>query len=114
MFGLSKRERYESKVEIFLMVMFGAGDDGTTLAKGLKDRYSDSWDAVIREGLELGNSPELTGAVLSSIFYRDMISNEFSADQVMQMREAIIAQDHSEDVRWGLPFDLFSTNDVKR
>lgn len=105
MFGLSKWERYESKVDTFLAAMFGAGDEGATLAKALKSCYSDSWEGVIREGLELGNTPEHTGAILSAIFYKDMILHEFTLDAVQRMREAIIAQDHSDDARF--PFKLF-------
>jgi hypothetical protein len=104
MFGLIKRKQYAADVEVFLMAMFGAGDEGATLAKVLKDRYSDYWDDVIKDGLELGNSPELTGAALSSIFYQDMFLNEISPDDVLIMRKAIVAQDHSDDP--GFPSSL--------
>lgn len=92
MFGLSKRERYEREVRANLSAMFGAGSDGDDLAAGITQRYAEHWPGVIREGLELGNSADLTAAVISAIFYRDIIKAEASPDVVAEAKHAILDQ----------------------
>ena len=108
MFGLSKAERYESAVRSSLSAMFGAGDTGEELVAGIKLRYAQHWQGIIREGLELGNSADFTAAAVTSIFYRDMIATEIAQDLLVEAREAIL--NHNYDSESGLITRLtFST-----
>ncbi len=89
-----KRRRYEYNLEIFLMTMFH-GPDASEFVDNIKAKYSSDWKAIINEALEKGTTPEMTGAVLSSILYKDMLTNEVGPKVIKEMQAAIINHDHS-------------------
>ena len=97
MFGLSKRERYETRVEVIMAAMLGAGDDGVTFAKEIKGRYTNFWSEAIEEGFKLGNSAEMTGAVFICFFYQEAFKYELPIDQIIKIQTAIICNDHSDN-----------------
>ena len=93
MFGLSKKERYEGKVEgalIALLADFGNDADNTNLLKKIKKIYSEHWDGIICEGIELKQSPELTALMICVIFYQDMLRNHISEKDICNIRKYII------------------------
>jgi len=93
MFGLSKKERYEKRVIILLHAFFGditGVEPETMIAPKIKELYREHWDGVIEEGVSLGNSPEQTAIVLTTIFYKDMFINQISAQETQNIRSYIL------------------------
>ena len=102
MFGSSKKERYEWEVGESLHALFGdisgMPDEGFVAPK-IKQLYEDHWDGVIKEGVELGNSPKLTAFVLAVIFYQDMINNHSTADDIETIRKFILENNYDDEAR---------------
>ena len=98
MFRFFKRKRYENQVKIWIITMFGGTGHAEKIFKTLRHKrwFSDHWKQVIEEGVELGNPPELIAATLNTIYWRDMITNIFTPEDVAAFRETIINHDHSD------------------
>ena len=115
MFGSSKKERYEWEVEESLHALFGdisgMPDEGFVAPK-IKQLYEDHWDGVIKEGVELGNSPELTAFVLAVIFYEDMINNHSTADDIETIRKFIHEKNYDDEARPLIMFKIEFTSRV--
>ncbi len=115
MVGFSKKERYEQEVEESLHALFGdisgMPDEGFVAPK-IKQLYEDHWDGVIKEGVELGNSPELTAFVLAVIFYEDMINNHSTADDIETIRKFILEKNYDDEARPLIMFKIEFTSMV--
>lgn len=114
-FGFSNKERYEREVEVSLHAMFLDIDgvpDKDMVAPKIKQMYKDYWDGVIKEGVELGNSPELTAFTLAMIFYQDMINNHAIADDVEKIRNIILEKNYNDEARPVIMFKLEVTTAV--
>lgn len=96
MFGFSKRERFEKKLEFFLLVFLGAEEWGATITKEVKNLAIDYWGGVVEEALENGTTPETAGAALASIAYRYAVINSLPDDVIVKMRTAIQNNDYSD------------------
>ena len=107
MFGFSKKERYEREVVASLHALFGdisgMPDEGF-IAPKIKQLYEDNWDGVIKEGVELGNSPELTAFALAVILYQDMINNHLTPYDIETIRKVILEKNYDAEER---PFIMF-------
>ncbi len=115
MVGFSKKERYEQEVEESLHALFGdisgMPDEGFVAPK-IKQLYEDHWDGVIKEGVELGNSPKLTAFVLAVIFYEDMINNHSTADDIETIRKFILEKNYDDEARPLIMFKIEFTTMV--
>ena len=115
MVGFSKKERYEQEVEESLHALFGdisgMPDEGFVAPK-IKQLYADHWDGVIKEMVELGNSPELTAFVLAVIFFQDMINNHLTADDIETIRKVILEKNHDPEARPLIMFKIELTTIV--
>ncbi len=115
MFEFSKKERYEREVEESLHALFGdisgMPDEGFVAPK-IKRLYEDHWDGVIKEGVELGNSPELTAFILAVIFYQDMINNHSTADDIETIRKFILEKNYDDEARPPIMFKIEFTTMV--
>ncbi len=115
MVGFSKKERYEREVEESLHALFGdisgMPDEGFVAPK-IKQLYEDHWDGVIKEGVELGNSPELTAFVLAVTFYEDMINNHSTADDIETIRKFIHEKNYDDEARPLIMFKIEFTSRV--
>ena len=115
MFGSSKKERYEWEVEESLHVLFddisGMPDEGFVAPK-IKQLYEDHWDGVIKEGVELGNSPKLTAFVLAVNIYEDMINNHSTADDIETIRKFILEKNYDDEARPVIMFKIEFTSAV--
>ncbi len=102
MFEFSKKKKYEREVEESLHALFGdisgMPDEGFVAPK-IKQLYEDHWDGAIKEGVELGNSAELTAFVLAVIFYEDMINNHSTADDIETIRKFILEKNYDDEAR---------------
>ena len=108
-FGFSKKERYEREVEVSLHALFGdisGMPDKGFVAPKIKQLYEDHWDGVIKEGVELGNSPELTAFILAVIFYQDMINNQSTANDIKTIRKFILENNYDDEARPVIMFKI--------
>jgi len=112
LFGLSRKERYERKVEVALIALladFVKDTDNISLLKGIKEIYSEHWDGVIEEGIELKNSPELTALMICVIFYQDMLRNHCSKNDIEYIRKCIIEDINDSDDEPSIVFKMKMT-----
>lgn len=107
MFGLSKKERYERKVEVSLIAMFcDFGEGSGKIVPDIKKRFLDHWDQIMKEGVELSNSPETTALCIAVQFYRDAIRNHISPNEIDFMKKHIIERNYEPDIEMGILFRL--------
>jgi hypothetical protein len=92
MFGLSQKERYESKVEVCLIALLADAwrTEADQVIPLLKKKYSEHWDGVLQEGIELRNSPETSALTITVNFYTDCITNLTTPKVILKIRQAII------------------------
>lgn len=95
---LTKKGRYEHNVNVSLIALLADfGREGSNeIVPIIKEMYSENWDGVMQEGIELGNTPETTAFILAIMTTINAISG-IPEETMDEIRKSIIEPNYDTE-----------------